>query len=373
MLVAGLANGDCPDTIYRTITFNAPVTPTISGDSVVCINTLAHIQVDGQTATRFQWSTGATTRGIDIYPPNPTTVSVSVWDQLGCKTDLTFHVDVDTVPLPHFSPEVYESCVPYTMSLVDINPESSTNTYSWNWGDGSYTSRTNAPTHTYSDEGTYHFRCDIESAEGCYDTVYRTAYVYGFPHGSFSWTPPIITVTNPTVNFINLTNPNPTNTYAWEVFYHTSNPVSYSDFEPSHTWTGATTEFSGSNLVRLITTNQIRTQSGATVECADTVENAVLIINDMLQIPNTVTPNGDGINDIFEIKNLIDGGGYTDNELYIYNNWGRKVYHKKNISKREDFWDPAANNDPDGTYYYRFSAKGYLGNILRNGTIQVIR
>ena len=340
---------------------------------MVCVNTRAHIQVDGQTATRFQWSTGATTRGIDIYPPSPTTLTVHVVDQLGCETDLTFHVDVDTVPLPQFSPEVYESCVPYTMSLVDINPESATNTYSWDWGDGSYTSRTNAPTHTYGDEGTYQFRCDIVSAEGCYDTVYRTAYVYGFPHGSFSWTPPIITVTNPTVNFINLTNPNPTNTYAWEVFYHTSNPVSYSDFEPSHTWTGATTEFSGSNLVRLITTNQIRTQSGATVECADTVENAVLIINDMLQIPNAVTPNGDGINDIFEIKNLIDGGGYTDNELYIYNNWGRKVYHKKNISKREDFWDPAANNDPDGTYYYRFSAKGYLGNIPRNGTIQVIR
>jgi gliding motility-associated-like protein len=374
-LVVGLADDECTDTMRYTITFNAPQAPTISGDSVVCINTRAHIQVNGPTVTRFQWSTGQSTREIDVYPPDSGTYTVHVWDQLGCETVLSFHVDVDTVPLPIFEPSIYESCVPYTMSIVDINPESQGNTYSWNWGDGSSTPNNNTPTHTYNNDGNFRFTCFIKSAEGCLDTVYNTAHVYGFPHSSFSWTPPIITVTNPEVQFINLTTPNaPTNVYDWEVFYHTSNPVRYSNtFEPSHRWTGSTTEFSGSNLVRLITTNQVQTISGAIVSCVDTVENTVLVINDLLQFPNTVTPNGDGINDIFEIKNLIDGGGFTDNELYIYNHWGRKVYHKTGISTREDFWDPAANNDPDGTYYFRFSAKGYMGNILRNGTITVVR
>ena len=375
MLVVGLADGECTDTAYYTVTFHAPQAPTISGDSVVCVNTRAHIQVNGATAQRFQWSTGANTRDIDIYPPDSTTLTVHVWDQLGCETVLSFHVDVDTVPLPIFDPSVYESCVPYTMSVVDINPESQRNTYSWNWGDGSTTPNNNTPTHTYNTDGTYRFTTYIVSAEGCLDTVYNTAYVYGFPHGSFSWTPPIITVTNPEVQFINLTTPNaPTNVYTWEVFYHTSNPARYENtFEPTHRWTGSTTEFSGSNLVRLITVNQVQTASGGYVSCVDTVENTVLVINDLLQFPNTVTPNGDGINDIFEIKNLVEGGGFTDNELYIYNHWGRKVFHKRNITTREDFWDPAANNDPDGTYYYRFSAKGYLGDILRNGTITVVR
>ena len=375
MFVVGLADGECTDTTYQTITFHAPEAPTISGDSVVCINTRAHIQVNSATARRWQWSNGQTTSGIDIYPPDSVTMTVHVWDQLGCETVLDFHVDVDTVPLPVFDPSVYESCVPYTMSVVDINPESQGNTYSWNWGDGSTTPNNNTPTHTYNTDGTYRFTTYIVSAEGCLDTVYNTAYVYGFPHGSFSWTPPIITVTNPEVQFINLTTPNaPTNVYTWEVFYHTSNPVRYENtFEPTHRWTGSTTEFSGSNLVRLITVNKVQTISGRYVSCVDTVENTVLVINDLLQFPNTVTPNGDGINDIFEIKNLIEGGGFTDNELYIYNHWGRKVYHKANITTREDFWDPSANNDPDGTYYYRFSAKGYLGDILRNGTITVVR
>ena len=83
--------------------------------------------------------------------------------------------------------------------------------------------------------------------------------------------------------------------------------------------------------------------------------------------------DGDGINDIFEIKNLLEGGCYTDNELYIYNHWGRLIYHKKNISTKEEFWDPALNNERTGTYYYRFSAKGHIGNIQRNGVIELIK
>ena len=373
MLISALAGGECTDTIYKTITFNPPVAPTISGDSVVCINTLAHIQVDGATAQRFLWSNGATTRDVAITATDSTTLTVRVWDQLGCETVLSFHVDIDTVPLPIFNPATYESCMPYTMTIADVNPVSRDNTYSWSWGDGTGTRNNNNPTHTYSDAGTYQFYCYIVSAEGCMDTVSRTAYVYGYPHGSFSWNPPVVTVTNPEVQFVNLTVADPSNIYRWEVFCHTSSPTVYENvFEPMHRWTCQISEFSGSNLVRLITTNQVQTISGATVQCVDTVENNVLIINDLLQFPNVVTPNGDGQNDIFEIKNLIDGGGYTENELFIYNHWGRLVYHKKNITTRDDFWDPSVNKDPDGTYYYRFSAKGYLGDVQRNGTLVVI-
>ena len=107
--------------------------------------------------------------------------------------------------------------------------------------------------------------------------------------------------------------------------------------------------------------------------CIDSTEIIIYLLNDFLQFPNVVTPNGDGINDIFEIKNLLEGGCYTDNELYIYNHWGRLIYHKKNISTKEEFWDPALNNERTGTYYYRFSAKGHIGNIQRNGVIELIK
>ena len=98
-----------------------------------------------------------------------------------------------------------------------------------------------------------------------------------------------------------------------------------------------------------------------------------MLVNDFLQFPNVVTPNGDGVNDRFVIKNLIDGLGFPINQLDIYNKWGAHVYHKVNIASDDDFWDPNTNNMPAGTYFFRFSAKGYNGNIERNGTIEVVR
>lgn len=41
------------------------------------------------------------------------------------------------------------------------------------------------------------------------------------------------------------------------------------------------------------------------------------ITSDFLQIPNLCTPNGDGINDIWRIVNLIEFGVYPKNHLYI--------------------------------------------------------
>ena len=83
-----------------------------------------------------------------------------------------------------------------------------------------------------------------------------------------------------------------------------------------------------------------------------------------------VTPNGDGINDRFVIGNLVEGKAYPYSTLDIYNKWGARVFHRENISSDSDFWDPA--DMPDGTYFYRFTARGYSGNIEHNGAIEVI-
>lgn len=374
MLVTKTADDACSDTTYRTITFNPPIPITLSGDTSACRNTYTHLEVNEPSATRFQWSTGETTRGIDLFITDSITVVVHVIDRLGCEYDFVHHIEMDTVPLPILEPAVYEACVPFRLRITDINPESIGNTYSWDWGDNYSTTNDSANIHIYRKSGTYPFYCFILSAQGCRDTLGMTAYVYEPPHGAFSWNPAVLSVYSPEITFINLTTPDYGNIYDWEIYYHEQSPVFFANtFEPTYTWTGDIEEFTGLNLVRLITTSHIPTHSGNPLTCYDTTESKVLIVNILLQFPNTVSPNGDGINDIFEIKNLLEGNCYTDNDLYIYNHWGRKVYYKKNISKREDFWDPSLNNDPDGTYYYHFTAKGYLGHVQRNGVIQVVR
>lgn len=63
-----------------------------------------------------------------------------------------------------------------------------------------------------------------------------------------------------------------------------------------------------------------------------------------LTIPNVFTPNGDGVNDTFEIPGI---NNYTANELTVMNRWGSTVYLKKGYHNE---WNGEGLNE--GTYFY---------------------
>jgi len=66
------------------------------------------------------------------------------------------------------------------------------------------------------------------------------------------------------------------------------------------------------------------------------------------KIPNTFTPNGDGINDTWKIAVLAS---YPQCLVMIYNRWGQEVYKSTGYAIP---WDGKLNgkNLPGGTYYY---------------------
>ncbi len=78
--------------------------------------------------------------------------------------------------------------------------------------------------------------------------------------------------------------------------------------------------------------------------------------NVKLDIPNTFTPNGDGLNDYFTISYNIIPENYL---LTIYNRWGELVFETHNINKS---WDGKHKGRKcnDGTYFYiiNYSANG---------------
>lgn len=88
---------------------------------------------------------------------------------------------------------------------------------------------------------------------------------------------------------------------------------------------------------------------------------------------NVVTPNGDGVNDRFTIGGLIENNCFKYNELTIYDRSGRQVYHRKNISREEDWWDPASERIPAGTYFFIFKAHGVNIYTQHQGVIEVLR
>ncbi|UZO80434.1 gliding motility-associated C-terminal domain-containing protein [Aquimarina sp. ERC-38] len=70
------------------------------------------------------------------------------------------------------------------------------------------------------------------------------------------------------------------------------------------------------------------------------------------------SPNGDGINDRWEIANIED---YPQNEVYIYNRWGSLVFKTKGYDNKENIFKGIANQGtnigadelPEGTYFYQ--------------------
>jgi len=106
-----------------------------------------------------------------------------------------------------------------------------------------------------------------------------------------------------------------------------------------------------------------------------TVEDCPLVI------PNVITPNGDGVNDVLGIKKL---NPVRENELTIYDRWGKNVFHQKNYKciykngkylNMEDAFAGISRGGkklPDGTYYYAFKYASFPKSKTYTGTIFII-
>lgn len=215
-------------------------------------------------------------------------------------------------------------------------------------------------------------RLDVASEGGCHDTIHWPVFVFPSPEADFAWLPDHPVDIAPEVQFINNTRPHDCD-YLWLV-ENGDGGDTLTGFEPVYRWPG---DLPRGNFEVALTASMssIFTFNDSTFihVCTDTAQHTVEIVTAWLQFPNLVTPNGDGVNDRWEVVNLVELGQYTMNELWIYNPWGVLVFHATDIRRHEDFWDPAETHSPDGTYYYRFSAKSAHGIIRCNGMIEVVR
>jgi gliding motility-associated-like protein len=80
----------------------------------------------------------------------------------------------------------------------------------------------------------------------------------------------------------------------------------------------------------------------------------------MIQIPNVLTPNDDGINDLFSVT--INGA--KEVKCAIVNRWGNSVFeYATQISANPitlDLWDAKLNEGKtvtEGVYFYRMEVK----------------
>jgi gliding motility-associated-like protein/uncharacterized repeat protein (TIGR01451 family) len=113
--------------------------------------------------------------------------------------------------------------------------------------------------------------------------------------------------------------------------------------------TNATTNITGLNSLGLY--HFIYTNPNG---CADSVTLKVITAD--LDIPNIITPNNDGKNDVFKIVGLES---YPGSQLIIFNRWGNEVYRTDNYLNN---WD--GSGLAEATYFYLLNRRDHSGNII---------
>jgi len=204
----------------------------------------------------------------------------------------------------------------------------------WSWDLGDNTSSTEQhPDNVYSSidlwtPGLFTITLVTTSSVGCVDTLVQLNMIEAWPVpiADFTDDPNPATILFPYITFDNLSEGG--SFYYWDMgdgfTYQTGSDSNY-----THNYSNIDT---GIYIVELITEN--------IYGCLDTAYDSVNVRGDyILFVPNTFTPNNDGLNDFF----FPQGIGFRDLaslEFLIFDRWGDLIFKSENI---HDKWDGRAN------------------------------
>ena len=363
-------------------------TPVVNLGEDIALCEMTNVQLDAgnesPTATYIWSPTGETTRVItaEVSENSASVVNYKVLvteynGSIYCYGQDDINLIVRPAANAAFTSDVYplEGCEPFSFRLLNT----ATNATQFEWTVGEETSTEANPAFTFP-YGTYDVKLKVTSEYGCQDSVFYPGMinVYKHPIADFGWEPNNPYASDPTANLVNLTKPDDaTNQYHCTVQTNRNNSNDVENLfgtNPSYTWTPQSGQsVAGDYLISLDAYSVNQAPSGFIYECHDTISRIITIINDNLMFPTVVTPNGDGVNDVFTIHNLVEGQAFPDNELSIYNRYGKRIYFVQDIRNDSDFWDPAATNTPSGTYFYRFVGRGPIRDVEFKGSVEIIR
>ena len=300
----------------------------------------------------YLWNTSETTPtkvAVGNYSATTNNYTVTVSD--GCSLPATgvFTLVVNPIPVISFVSDKLNGCAPLAITLTGTSNGIGDN-FQWSAGNNLNFSG-NPKSVTLADSGKYTITLVVTSTlTGCKATLIKNNYieVYPMPIASFYSDPSTTTILSPTFNF--------TNTSQGAVGYNWNfgDPMAIGGtntsilINPSHSYANA-----GIYTVYL----EVTSIKG----CKDNTSLQVEVTPDFaLYVPNTFTPDGNGLNDVFLPMGVgIDEDNYR---MDIFDRWGEQIFTSNSFRKG---WDGSVKGNKigqNGVYVYKITVYDMKGN-----------
>lgn len=286
-------------------------------------------------------------QGDSLIRLNPGVYSVNI-TAAGCNTEFEFSINALPEAVATFTVDT-KVCVHDTLAVENASADSLL--YIWDFGDGSSFVSEYSPKHSYKEKGTYVISLLTQNKFGCTDTTTHIVSVNDFDL--------YLLANKDRVNFNDeiLLQSNGSDSYtitSWEPAWKFSDPQLYEQ--------RILADSSRNYFITALSDHG----------CADTA-TAYVSIEPFIWNPTAFTPNGDGLNDLFNIIVL----GEPVNIIYfrVFDRWGKKVFDMSGTNALRG-WDGTFKGAPVelGTYFYVIGIETSTGDsVIKQGDVTLIR
>lgn len=304
------------------------------------------------------WSGGTGLEGSMFYPikanigANTFTYEThSSPTTLLCPDVSTIQIFVKDVPSIKIESNVYSGCAP--LEVVLRTPSTNSGKGIWDLSDGSVTEDGLRTSHIFTSSGTYSvvFTYMEEGLDGCVTqaTLETPITVSATPKADFLIYPEEISISDPEASLTNLSTALNDNYYQWTV----TGLNSVNGMHPKISFPQI-----GKYKITLTATS--------IDGCKNETSKIIEVKNDFtVFIPNSFTPNYDGLNDVFMPVFSLYGLDAKTYQMEIFDRWGHELYRTNDVGKG---WDGSLQNKGDetlkeGTYIFKIKYKDLEGKL----------
>ncbi|RXK82818.1 PKD domain-containing protein [Filimonas effusa] len=290
----------------------------------------------GEDISTWQWyfpddSIAKTKTTSYSLQPGPHTMRLLAADAQGCVADTTFGFNIPAAPIALFSADAASVCQDAPLQFTGETPAGTSEVikeWRWDFGDGSGATTRN-PVKQFARPGNYTVNLTVTSGQGCASLPATASYtVHALPlidagADLNALKDSQVTLKASAMNAAQLT-------FSWQPAALLNSP---DVLNPSYR----------------VTHDQrfLLKASGGPGNCTatDSVKVTMLL---PVEVPNSFSPNGDGIHDRWFIPQLA---AYEGASVIVVNRYGQQVFHAAGYTTP---WDGTSEGKPlaAGTYYY---------------------